>query len=106
MVRRMRRSAVLIDFAIDEGGIAETSTPRGGDFVFSEEGVTHFCAPNVPALVARTASHALSHALVPLLRELVDKGGRALDGIAPLRRGVYLRSGKIVHPGLTDARTA
>jgi alanine dehydrogenase len=106
MVRRMRRGAVLIDFAIDEGGIAETSTPRGGDFVFNEEGVTHFCAPNVPALVARTASHALSHALVPLLRELVETGTGALDEVAPLRRGVYVRAGKIVHPGLAGARAA
>ncbi len=105
MVRRMRRGAVLVDFAIDEGGISETSTPRG-DFVFSEEGVTHFCAPNVPALVARTASHALSHALVPLLCELVARGPGALDDVAPLRRGTYLRAGTIVHPGLAVARPA
>jgi alanine dehydrogenase len=103
MVRRMRRGAVLIDFAIDQGGISETSAPRG-DFIFTEEGVLHFCAPNVPALVARTASHALTHVLLPLLRELVREGRSALERLAPLRRGIYLGGGEVVHPGLAGSR--
>lgn len=103
-VRRMKRGAVLLDFAIDEGGIAETSTLRG-DFIFTDEGVTHLCAPNVPTLVARTASYALSQVLVPLLRELIEKDA-AIDRVAPLGRGVYLRAGKIVHSGLARVRAA
>ncbi len=101
-VRRMRRGAVLIDFAIDEGGIAETSTPRG-DAIFTAEGVVHFCAPNTPAMVARTASRALSHAVVPLVRELVERGAEDLERIASLWRGVYLHAGRIVHPGLAGS---
>ena len=97
-VRRMRRGAVLLDFAIDQGGIAATSAPRGEPF--SEEGVVHFCAPNTPALVARTASHALTQALLPLLVALVRGGRAALESVEPLRRGVYLRDGVLVHRGL------
>lgn len=101
MVRRMRRGAVLIDFAIDQGGIAETSrlTPRE-ELVFEEEGVIHSCAPNVPALVARTASHALTLALLPFLREVIARGRDAVEDVAALRRGMYVRKGKLVHPAL------
>jgi alanine dehydrogenase len=97
MVRRMRAGAVILDFAIDQGGIAETSTltPRE-EHVFVEEGVIHFCAPNVPALVARTASQALTAALLPYVRELAARGPAALDEVPELARAVSLRDGKPV----------
>ncbi len=63
MVRRMRRGSVIMDFSIDHGGCVETSRPMTlRDPTFVAEGVTHFCVPNLPAAVARTASHALTNA--------------------------------------------
>ncbi|MEO0249647.1 MAG: alanine dehydrogenase, partial [candidate division WOR-3 bacterium] len=79
----------------DQGGCVETSTltPRE-DFLFTAYGVTHFCAPNVPAMVARTSTHALTNALLPYLREVVTRGVLpALREVAALRRGVYAHDG-------------
>ncbi|GAB5603079.1 alanine dehydrogenase [Thermus sp. FJN-A] len=86
LLRRMRPGSVLLDFAIDQGGIAETSRPG----VYQELGITHFCLPNVPALVPRTASHALTATLLPFLLQVED------DPLAlpELRQGAYLLLGQ------------
>ncbi|WP_243028413.1 alanine dehydrogenase [Thermus albus] len=86
LLSRMRPGAVLLDFAIDQGGIAETS--RVG--VYQEMGITHFCLPNVPALVPRTASHALTATLLPFLLEVEDDPLR----VPELRQGAYLLLGQ------------
>lgn len=83
LLERMRPGSVLLDFAIDQGGVAETSRPG----IYQELGVTHFCVPNVPALVPRTASHALTLHLLPYLKELGEKGPEALRAGAYLFRG-------------------
>lgn len=77
-VRSMRSGALLLDLSIDEGGCAQTSratTPQ--EPVFEAEGVRHLCIPNLPSLVARTASEALSIATLPWLLQL---GAHGLDG--------------------------
>lgn len=86
LLGRMRPGAVLLDFAIDQGGIAETS--RLG--VYQEMGVTHFCLPNVPALVPRTASHALTATLLPFLLQVEDDPLK----VPELRQGAYLLLGQ------------
>ncbi|MEN2982336.1 MAG: alanine dehydrogenase [Thermus sp.] len=86
LLARMRKGAVLLDFAIDQGGIAETSRPG----VYQELGITHFCLPNVPALVPRTASHALTATLLPFLLQLEDDPLR----VPELRQGAYLLLGQ------------
>jgi alanine dehydrogenase len=95
MVKKMRPGSIIIDFSIDQGGCVETSTltPRE-DFLFTAHGVIHFCAPNVPAMVARTSTHALTNALLPYLKEVVSHGiAQALRTNAALRRGVYVLDG-------------
>ncbi|RTI23803.1 alanine dehydrogenase, partial [Thermus scotoductus] len=86
LLSRMRPGAVLLDFAIDQGGIAETS--RVG--VYQEMGITHFCLPNVPALVPRTSSHALTATLLPFLLEVEEDP----LGVPELRQGAYLLLGQ------------
>ncbi len=97
MMRTMRPRAVFIDYSIDQGGCAETSRPTTHrDPTFVEEGVIHYCVPNVPARVARTASHALTNAALPLLLEIGALGVEgALEADATLRRGVQVRAGTI-----------
>jgi alanine dehydrogenase len=75
MVRTMKPGSVLIDFAVDHGGISETTrlTPTE-DMVYVDEGVTHFAVPNVPSWVARTASHVLSNALLTYLPTICSSG--------------------------------
>jgi len=89
MVRQMKRGAVILDFAINEGGCVETSrlTPAE-DGVFVQEGVVHYAVPNVPSLVPRTATYALTQALLPYLHRIAAEGVQgALQHSEALRRG-------------------
>jgi alanine dehydrogenase len=99
MVRQMKRGAVILDFAINEGGCVETSrlTPAESG-VFVHEGVVHYAVPNVPALVPRTATYALTQALLPYLRYMAKEGvPTALRQNPALWRGTYLLSGRVTH---------
>jgi alanine dehydrogenase len=96
MLARMRAGCVLVDVAIDQGGCAETSRPtRHSAPTYVEEGVVHYCVPNMPSACARTASLALAGALLPWLLELA--AGKMSAG---LRTAFQIRAGKIVHPQL------
>jgi alanine dehydrogenase len=97
MLRTMRRRAVLIDFAIDQGGCAETSRPTTHDNpTFIAENVVHYCVPNVTARIARTASHVLTNAALPYLLAIGAQGVEtALATDSALRRGVQVLKGKI-----------
>lgn len=97
MVRAMAPGAVIIDFSIDQGGCIETARPTPTeDYVYSEEGVLHFCMPNVSSLVSRTASHALANAALPYLRALVEHGlAPALRETPELARGVAVHKGAV-----------
>lgn len=95
IVKKMKRGAVILDFAINEGGCVETSrlTPAE-DGAFVQDGVVHYALPNVPSLVPRTATYALTQALLPYLR-LIQQNGvpQAFQRHAALRRGVYAGEG-------------
>jgi alanine dehydrogenase len=103
MVRSMRPRAVILDYAIDSGGCVETSHPTNlVNPSYIEEGIVHYCVPNVPALVARTASYALSNAVLPYLLLIGEKGVEgALQNSAELNRGVNTLNGHLVHPTLS-----
>jgi alanine dehydrogenase len=75
LVRQMKRGAVILDFAINEGGCVETSRlTLSDDGVFVHEGVVHYAVPNVPSLVPRTATYALTQALLPYLCSIAKEG--------------------------------
>ncbi|HEX7054906.1 MAG TPA: alanine dehydrogenase [Burkholderiales bacterium] len=93
MLAAMRPGSVLVDVGIDQGGIAETSRPTSHSRpTYIEEGVVHCCVPNLPAACARTASQALSRAVLPYVQRLLRN---ELDG--DLATGVQVRAGKVVH---------
>jgi len=96
MLRAMRPGSALVDVGIDQGGIAETSRPtKHSAPIFIEEGIVHYCVPNMPAACARTASLALERAVLPFaLRIAAGQTGRDLD------TGVQVRDGKVVHAQL------
>ena len=101
MVKAMKPGSVILDVSIDQGGCVETSRPTTlSDPVFARHGVTHFCVPNIPSSVARTASHALSNVALPFVAEVAEHGIRAFRENATLRRGAYLCQGKCTHEGL------
>jgi len=105
MVQSMQPRAVIIDFAIDNGGCVETSRPTNHiNPSYIEEGVVHYCVPNVPARVARTASYALANAVLPYLLDIGREGMKlALESHPDLRRGVNVYKGRLAHSGLADA---
>lgn len=106
LVAAMRPGSAIVDVGIDQGGIAETSRmTKLSDPTYVECGVVHYAVPNMPALVARTATLALTQATLPAVRAMAGHGiAAALAADRNLAAGVMVRDGLIVHPGLaTDA---
>ena len=77
MVQTMKEGTVIIDLNISQGGCFETSQCTDlNKPTFKKHGVLHYCVPNIPALVARTASISFSNILIPVLLSIGDSGGR------------------------------
>ncbi len=96
MVKGMKKGAVIVDISIDQGGCIATSEPRTQkDPVFIKHGVIHYCVPNIPSRVARTASIAISNVLLPMLKSIGNFGGMSheLKEDVGLRHGVYIYNG-------------
>ena len=100
MVSNMRPGSVIIDVSIDRGGCFETSRITTHEQpVFSKYGVIHYCVPNIPSGFARTASHAISNVLMPLLLEAGEEGGfeNLVWHKIHLRSGIYLFKGALTN---------
>jgi alanine dehydrogenase len=104
MVRSMRPNSVILDISIDEGGCVETSRPMThADPVFVEEGVIHYCVPNMPGVVARTATNAYLNAAWPYIQRLAAGGAQAaMDEDESLRRGVMAHDGTVLSERLAS----
>lgn len=104
MLPQMRRGAVVVDVAIDQGGCFEMSRPTTHDDpTFAVDGVIHYCVANMPGAVPLTSSHALNNATLPYGLALAAKGVAALDDDLGLRAGLNVIGGKIVHPAVAQA---
>jgi len=96
MVRSMPTGAVIIDVSIDQGGCVETSRPTTlRDPTFTKHGVVHYCVPNFTALVARTASRALSNVVRPCVCALANNP-TLLRSDRVLRSAIAVYEGKVV----------
>jgi len=103
LLQRMRPGSVLVDIAIDQGGIAETSRPTShSQPLFVEDGVVHYCVPNMPSACARTATLALTQATFPYVLKLADRGLDALSEDAGLANGLQVHAGQVTHRGLAE----
>jgi alanine dehydrogenase len=98
MVKCMRPRSLIIDVSIDEGGSVETSRPTQHDEpTYVEEGVIHYCVPNMPGVVARTATNAFLNAAWPYIRLLAAEGVEAAMVRDPaVAKGVTIHRGKII----------
>lgn len=105
MVGAMRPGSVIVDIAIDQGGCIESIRPTSHKKpVYTERGVIHYAVPNMPALVGRTSTIALTQATEPFVAMLVRKGvKRALAESEGLARGVNTQDGKIVNAAVATA---
>ena len=99
---RMKRGAVLVDVAIDQGGCFETSHPTThADPTFEVDGVIHYCVANMPGAVPLTSSYALNNATLPFGLVL------AAGGLQAIRNDPHLAAGLNIHRGqITNAQVA
>jgi alanine dehydrogenase len=103
-LRRMRPGSVLVDVAIDQGGVAETSRATSHSTpIYVEEGVVHYCVANMPSAVARTATLALTSVTLPFALELANLGLEgALRADPRLTPALQVHAGHVTHAGLAD----
>jgi alanine dehydrogenase len=106
MIGKMKRGAVVVDVAIDQGGCFETShATTHTEPVYFVEGVLHYCVSNMPAAVPHTSTFALTNATFPYLLELANKGlERACTEHAGLREGVNTYNGFVTHAGVAESQ--
>jgi alanine dehydrogenase len=105
MVARMKPRSLIIDVSIDQGGCIETSRPTTYQSpTYIEEGVIHYCVPNMTGVVSRTTTHAFNNAAWPYILEIAQKGlAQALKEDPALCHGLNVYEGEIVHPGLRES---
>ena len=103
-LERMRPGSVLVDVAIDQGGIAETSRPTSHTSpLYVHSGVVHYCVPNMPSAVARTATLALTQATLPFALEIANLGLAGAVAADPrLAAAVEVHDGQVTHRGLAE----
>ena len=105
MVSRMKKGAVIVDVAIDQGGCFETShATTHADPTFVVDGVVHYCVANMPGAVARTSTFALNNATIGHVLALAGKGWRRALGDDPhLRNGLNVCQGKVTFEAVAQA---
>jgi alanine dehydrogenase len=106
MVAGMKRGAVMVDVAIDQGGCFETShATTHTEPTYVVDGVVHYCVSNMPAAVPHTSTLALTNATFPYLLELAERG---LEGACArhvgLRQGVNTYNGYVTHRGVAESQ--
>ncbi len=99
MVARMKKGAVVVDVAIDQGGCFETSRPTThAEPTYEVDGVVHYCVANMPGAVARTSTFALNNATIGHAIALAGKGWKhALRDDGHLRTGLNVAEGKVTY---------
>lgn len=105
MIGAMKKGAVVVDVAIDQGGCFETSHPTThADPTFVVEGVVHYCVANMPGAVARTSTFALNNATIAHAVALADKGWKkALSEDPHLMHGLNVAEGKVTYEAVATA---
>lgn len=105
MLKTMKKGAVLVDVAIDQGGCFETSKPTThGNPVYTIDGVVHYCVANMPGAVAKTSTLALTNATLPYALQLADKGWKqAMIDNPEIKLGANVIHGKVTYKGVAAA---
>ncbi|MDN3639611.1 alanine dehydrogenase [Simiduia curdlanivorans] len=104
MISRMKKGAVVVDVAIDQGGCFETSkATTHQDPTYVVDDVVHYCVANMPGGVARTSTIALTNATLPFAVALANKGAKkALLDDAHLMNGLNVHAGKVTYQAVAE----
>jgi alanine dehydrogenase len=105
MLKTMKRGAVMVDVAIDQGGCFETSKPTTHDDpIYTVDGVVHYCVSNMPGALAKTSTIALTNATLPYAVEIANKGWKkAIKENQEIRMGANVVRGKVTYQGVAEA---
>ncbi len=105
MLNSMREGSVIVDVAVDQGGCIETTRPTTHDNpTFTEQGIIHYCVPNIPGVYARTSTLALTNATLPYIIKIANKGyPRAFIEDMALATGLNITKGKITCKPVAEA---
>ncbi len=104
---RMKRGAVLVDVAIDQGGCFETSRPTThAEPTYEVDGVVHYCVANMPGAVPLTSSYALNNATLPFGLALANRGLRAIVEDPHLAAGLNVHRGRITNRAVAESLAA
>jgi alanine dehydrogenase len=106
MVSQMKKGAVIVDVAIDQGGCVETARPTShSDPSYKVDGVVHYCVTNMPGAVPHTSTLALTNSTFPYLLRLANLGAReALRQDAGLADGLNTWLGTLAHRGVAESQ--
>ncbi len=104
MLSGMKKGAVIVDVAIDQGGCFETShATTHSNPTFEVDGVVHYCVANMPGAVPVTSAHALNNATLQYGLQLADKGLKAIAENRHLRAGLNVHRGRITNEAVASA---
>ena len=96
MVRGMKPRSLIMDISIDEGGCIETSRPTTHEHpTFIEEGVIHYCVPNIPSVVARTSTYAFLNAAFTFIMEMAENVDTAIRDNPAIERATAIYQGEL-----------
>jgi len=106
MVAKMKKGAVIVDVAIDQGGCIETARPTThSDPSYMVDGVVHYCVTNMPAAVPNTSTLALTNATLPYVRQLARLGAAAAIKANPgIAEGVNTHNGILTYKAVAEAQ--
>ncbi|WP_337181355.1 alanine dehydrogenase [Shinella sp.] len=104
MLSGMKKGAVIVDVAIDQGGCFETShATTHSDPTYEVDGVVHYCVANMPGAVPVTSAHALNNATLHYGLQLADKGLKAIAEDRHLRAGLNVHRGRVTNGPVAEA---
>ena len=105
MLKTMKKGAVMVDVAIDQGGCFETSrATTHKDPIYTIDGIIHYSVGNMPGAVAKTSTLALTNATLPYAVEIADKGWmKAMQENPEIKKGANVIQGQITFKGVADA---
>ncbi|WEX79053.1 alanine dehydrogenase [Sinorhizobium numidicum] len=104
MLSGMKKGAVIVDVAIDQGGCFETShATTHSDPTFVVDSVVHYCVANMPGAVPITSTHALNNATLHYGLQLADRGLKAIAEDRHLRAGLNVHRGRVTNAAVAEA---
>ena len=106
MISTMKKGAVIVDVAVDQGGCIETTHPTThSNPTFHVDGVLHYCVANMPGAVPRTSTFALTNATLPYVLKLARLGvAQAVRSDTGLAEGLNVFEGHVTYRAVADSQ--